>query len=79
MASSERKPRPNLKILSKNERDKTVRELVTSIFIRNILEVTKPQPVYQSDTSNKKSPLHHLRGFARKNTAITGKIYEKIE
>lgn len=30
-------------------------------------------------TSNKKSPLHHLRGFARKNTAITGKIYEKIE
>lgn len=48
-------------------------------FIRNILEVTKPQPIYQSDTSNKKSPLHHLRGFARKNTSITGKIYEKIE
>lgn len=27
----------------------------------------------------KKNPLHHLRGFARKNTSITGKIYEKIE
>lgn len=48
-------------------------------FIRNILEVTKPQPVYQSDTSNKKSPLHHLWGFSMEEYSITGKIYEKIE
>lgn len=55
----ERQPRPNLKILSKNETGETVRELVTLIFIRNILEVTKPQPIYQSDTSNKKNKKAH--------------------
>lgn len=41
MGSLERYPRPNLKILSKNERDETVRELVILNFFRNILEVTK--------------------------------------
>lgn len=30
-------------------------------FIRNILEVTKPQPVYQSDTSNKKPTASFAR------------------
>lgn len=42
-------------------------------FFRNILEVTKNPPIHQSD---KKKPTV---SFARKNTAITGKIYEKIE
>lgn len=77
MGSLERYPRPNLKILSTNERDETVRERVILNFFRNILEVTKTPPIHQSDL--KKSQLHHLRGFARKNTAITGEICEKTK
>lgn len=53
MGSLERYPRPNLKILSTNERDETVRKRVILNFFRNILEVTKTPPIHQSDLKKK--------------------------
>lgn len=76
MGSLERYPRPNLKILSTNERDETVRERVILNFFRNILEVTKTPPIHQSDLKKKptasfaricKEEYCNYRGSMRKN------------
>lgn len=60
MGSLERYPRPNLKILSTNERDETVRERLILNFFRNILEVTKLR-LYISQILKKKPTASFAR------------------